>query len=188
MACLVGIHSEIPVDKPEAKARLRLTQTVSHGPVARYSPRGWRSPPKWKQIISSAESTGCARAVYQPWEQWALPAPQRPAELLCTYARLFGFPCAAAHFTLNSTSGSRLGQAALGSQPSAPAEKEKGMTKLYSFLQRLARDERGQDMVEYALLAGFIAVAAGALLPGIAVDISIIFSKMASIVANAALQ
>ena len=43
-------------------------------------------------------------------------------------------------------------------------------------------------MVEYALLAGFIAVAAGALLPGIAADISIIFSKMASIVANAALK
>ncbi len=62
------------------------------------------------------------------------------------------------------------------------------MTKLYSFLQRLARDERGQDMVEYALLAGFIAVAAGALLPGISDDISIIFSKMASIVANAAAQ
>ena len=62
------------------------------------------------------------------------------------------------------------------------------MIKLYSFLKRLARDERGQDMVEYALLAGFIAVAAGALLPGISADISIIFSKMASIVANAALQ
>ena len=62
------------------------------------------------------------------------------------------------------------------------------MTKLYSFLRRLARDERGQDMVEYVLLAGFIAVAAGALLPGISADISIIFSKMASIVGNAALQ
>ena len=60
------------------------------------------------------------------------------------------------------------------------------MTKLYSFLQRLTRDEHGQDMVEYALLAGFIAVAAGALLPGISDDISIIFSKMASIVENAA--
>ena len=62
------------------------------------------------------------------------------------------------------------------------------MTKLYSFLQRLARDERGQDMVEYALLAGFIAVAAGALLPGISDSISTIFSKMASLVANAAAQ
>ena len=62
------------------------------------------------------------------------------------------------------------------------------MTKLYGLLKGLKRDERAQDMVEYALLAGFIAVAAGALLPGIAADISIIFSKMASIVANAALK
>ena len=62
------------------------------------------------------------------------------------------------------------------------------MSKLYGSLLRLVRDERGQDMVEYALLAGFIAVAAGALLPPIADSISIIFSKMGSIVANAALQ
>ena len=62
------------------------------------------------------------------------------------------------------------------------------MSKLYGSLLRLVRDERGQDMVEYALLVGFIAVAAGALLPPISESISIIFSKMASIVANAALQ
>ena len=62
------------------------------------------------------------------------------------------------------------------------------MSKPYSSLLRLVGDERGQDMVEYALLAGFIAVAAGALLPPIADSISIIFSKMGSIVANAALQ
>ena len=62
------------------------------------------------------------------------------------------------------------------------------MSKLYGSLLRLVRDERGQDMVEYALLAGFIAVAAGALLPPISEHISVIFSKMASIVANAALQ
>ena len=35
------------------------------------------------------------------------------------------------------------------------------MNKLYSLILRLVKDERGQDMVEYALLAGFIAVAAG---------------------------
>ena len=33
------------------------------------------------------------------------------------------------------------------------------MNKLYSLMFRLVRDERAQDMVEYALLAGFIAVA-----------------------------
>ncbi len=62
------------------------------------------------------------------------------------------------------------------------------MNKLYSLILKLQRDERGQDMVEYALLAGFIAVAAGAILPGISSSISVIFSKMASLVANAAAQ
>ena len=41
-------------------------------------------------------------------------------------------------------------------------------------------------MVEYALLAGFIAVAAGAVLSGISTSISQIFSKMASITTAAA--
>ncbi len=62
------------------------------------------------------------------------------------------------------------------------------MVRLYTFLSNLRRDERAQDMVEYALLAGFIAVAAGALLPGIADGISVIFSKMGSLVNNAAKQ
>ena len=42
-------------------------------------------------------------------------------------------------------------------------------------------DTRGQDMVEYALLAGFIAVAAGAAYPPISTDVSHIFSKLGSI-------
>jgi pilus assembly protein Flp/PilA len=60
------------------------------------------------------------------------------------------------------------------------------MTKLYVVVSRLLREKKGQDMVEYALLAGFIAVAAGALLPGISTSISTIFSKMASVVGSAA--
>ena len=59
------------------------------------------------------------------------------------------------------------------------------MTKLYIRLTQLLRDKEGQDLVEYALLAGFIAVAAGALLPGISTSISTIFSKMASVLTNA---
>lgn len=39
---------------------------------------------------------------------------------------------------------------------------------LLSALRRFIRNTTGQDMVEYALLAGFVAVAAGASLPGIA--------------------
>jgi len=60
------------------------------------------------------------------------------------------------------------------------------MKKLNLVLIRLMRDTRGQDLVEYALLAGFIAVAAGALLPGISTSVSKIFSRMASVLANAA--
>ncbi len=60
------------------------------------------------------------------------------------------------------------------------------MTKLYFLFKSLGRDTRGQDLVEYALLAGFIAVAAGALLPGISGSISTIFSRMASVLSAAA--
>ena len=60
------------------------------------------------------------------------------------------------------------------------------MSRLYTYLWRLHQDERAQDMVEYALLAGFIAVAAGATLPGISASISTIFSKMASVTSAAA--
>ena len=60
------------------------------------------------------------------------------------------------------------------------------MNKLYSLFLRLKNDEKAQDMVEYALLAGFIAVAAGAVLPGISTSLSTIFSKMTSVTAVAA--
>jgi Flp pilus assembly pilin Flp len=60
------------------------------------------------------------------------------------------------------------------------------MDRLWLTLLGVVRDERGQDMVEYALLAGFIAVAAGAVLPPISENISVIFSRMGSVVAEAA--
>jgi Flp pilus assembly pilin Flp len=60
--------------------------------------------------------------------------------------------------------------------------------ELLSFFLRITRDEEAQDMVEYALLAGFIAVAAGAVLPPIAESISTIFSKMGSVTNAAAAQ
>jgi Flp pilus assembly pilin Flp len=59
---------------------------------------------------------------------------------------------------------------------------------LYVSLSNLVKDERGQDMVEYALLAGFIAVAAGATMPPIANSLSTIFSKMASLTSVASTQ
>ena len=42
------------------------------------------------------------------------------------------------------------------------------------------RDRRGQDMVEYALLAGFIAVAVGAISPAFANSMGEIYSRVAS--------
>ena len=41
-----------------------------------------------------------------------------------------------------------------------------------------------QDLIEYALMAGFVAVAAGALMPGVATNISKIFSSVGSVLFN----
>jgi pilus assembly protein Flp/PilA len=45
---------------------------------------------------------------------------------------------------------------------------------------RIWTDTHGQDLIEYALMAGFVAVSAGAIMPGVATNISKIFSKVAS--------
>ena len=50
------------------------------------------------------------------------------------------------------------------------------------------KDTRGQDLIEYALMAGFVAVAAGAVMPGVADSISTIFSQVASVMAVASTQ
>ena len=50
------------------------------------------------------------------------------------------------------------------------------------------RDTRGQDLIEYALMAGFVAVAAGAVMPGVASSISTIFSRVASVMSVASTQ
>ena len=61
----------------------------------------------------------------------------------------------------------------------------KYLTKLVLQLN-LWRDTRGQDLIEYALMAGFVAVAAGAIMPGVASSINDIFSKVNSIMVQAA--
>lgn len=48
------------------------------------------------------------------------------------------------------------------------------------------RDTRGQDLIEYALMAGFVAVSAGALMPSISTSISTVFSKVGSVMTGAA--
>jgi len=50
------------------------------------------------------------------------------------------------------------------------------------------RDSHGQDLIEYALMAGFVAVAAGAIMPGVASSVSRIFSKVSSVMTAAASQ
>jgi pilus assembly protein Flp/PilA len=53
---------------------------------------------------------------------------------------------------------------------------------------RIASDTKGQDLIEYALMAGFVAVAAGAIMPSVANSISLIFSSIASVMTGAASQ
>jgi Flp pilus assembly pilin Flp len=53
---------------------------------------------------------------------------------------------------------------------------------------RIWKDTLGQDLTEYALMAGFVAVTAGALMPGVASMISQVFSKVGIGVSKAATQ
>jgi len=57
---------------------------------------------------------------------------------------------------------------------------------VWKLFDRLRRDYAGQDLIEYALMAGVVAVSAGALLPNVATSISTIFSSVGSVVAVAA--
>jgi Flp pilus assembly pilin Flp len=63
----------------------------------------------------------------------------------------------------------------------------KHLTRL-ALLPRTWKDTRGQDLIEYALMAGFVAVAAGAIMPNVATSISTIFSLIGSVMSVAANQ
>jgi len=62
------------------------------------------------------------------------------------------------------------------------------MSRIYNFVLKLQvwKDTRGQDLIEYALMAGFVAVAAGAIMPNVSSSISVIFSKVSSVMTAAA--
>ncbi|MGD0437537.1 MAG: Flp family type IVb pilin [Bryobacteraceae bacterium] len=64
------------------------------------------------------------------------------------------------------------------------------MTRITNLALKLKvwKDTRGQDLIEYALMAGFVAVAAGAIMPGVATSISTIFSKISSVMTAASTQ
>ena len=57
------------------------------------------------------------------------------------------------------------------------------MRKLKKTLLRLriARDVHGQDLIEYALLAGMLAVAAGAVFPGIHFTLRDMFARVLNV-------
>jgi Flp pilus assembly pilin Flp len=71
------------------------------------------------------------------------------------------------------------------------------MTQLHKRLQnwnlllvraQIWKENHGQDLIEYALMAGFVAVSAGAVMPGVASSVSQIFSKVGSVLKVASTQ
>ena len=60
------------------------------------------------------------------------------------------------------------------------------MTKLIETSLRLKiwKDNHGQDLMEYALMAGFLAAASGFTLPDVAASISTVLSKVVSVLAT----
>jgi Flp pilus assembly pilin Flp len=60
------------------------------------------------------------------------------------------------------------------------------LRKLAVDLRTVVKDTLGQDLIEYALMAGFVAVATTAIVPGIASSINIVFSKVNSVMILAA--
>jgi pilus assembly protein Flp/PilA len=53
---------------------------------------------------------------------------------------------------------------------------------MYNSLIRLRiwSDQQGQDLIEYAMIAGFIAVVSGMFMPNVSKDVSMVISRIAS--------
>ena len=62
------------------------------------------------------------------------------------------------------------------------------MKRLFATLYnlRISKDEKGQDLIEYALMAGLIAVAAAVFIPTLTTSIHGIFTKIGSVLTAAA--
>jgi pilus assembly protein Flp/PilA len=56
------------------------------------------------------------------------------------------------------------------------------MNKMQWLALRLWKDDRGQDLVEYALAAGLVAVAAVAAMPALSTTVQGVFTKIGSII------
>jgi pilus assembly protein Flp/PilA len=62
----------------------------------------------------------------------------------------------------------------------------KGAITMKTFCKILWQDTQGQDLVEYALMVGLVAVAAVAVVPQMATQINTIFNKVTSVLTSAA--
>ncbi len=60
--------------------------------------------------------------------------------------------------------------------------------KSFSLIGKTIRDTRGQDLVEYALMAGFVATAGGAIMPGIERSLDHIFDMVRNVMRIASSQ
>lgn len=56
------------------------------------------------------------------------------------------------------------------------------MKDLRLAIMQFSKDEQGQDLVEYALAAGLVAVAAVACMPGLSGTVNTVFNKVGSII------
>jgi pilus assembly protein Flp/PilA len=65
--------------------------------------------------------------------------------------------------------------------PMIPSNWERSYT-MTTFCKRLWQDTEGQDLVEYALMVGMVAVAAVAAMPSLTNTLSTVFSKIGSTV------
>jgi pilus assembly protein Flp/PilA len=62
----------------------------------------------------------------------------------------------------------------------------KSMAGVVWIIKKTWSDVHGQDLIEYALISGFVAIAAGAIMPNVTTDVSTVFSKIASTIRAAA--
>jgi pilus assembly protein Flp/PilA len=62
------------------------------------------------------------------------------------------------------------------------------MQKMWRLLigLRIWGNQHGQDLIEYAMIAGFIAVVSGMFMPNVSKDVSMVFSKIASTMTSSA--
>lgn len=64
----------------------------------------------------------------------------------------------------------------------------KAYIAVWGTMRRIAEDTAGQDMIEYALMAGLLVTTAGFFLPAVATSIGTVFSQIGSTLASAASQ